>query len=130
MRQKTSLSETTPKDATLVDDSLRRLLREVLRAELEKLLTVLGGHKSAKLQFESRSPTLDYLTPIEAASIVQVRASTVRAWVARGELPGHYAGRHLRIRRNELIEYMRRDKTASMVQCDNERIHEILEEES
>jgi excisionase family DNA binding protein len=48
----------------------------------------------------------EYLTIAQAAEEVGVHEATVRKWIRNGELKGHRAGRHHRIRRTELEAFM------------------------
>lgn len=51
-------------------------------------------------------PAKTYLTTTEAAEFAGVAAKTVRAWVHRGGLRPHWAGRLLRIRLDELMDFL------------------------
>ena len=89
----------------MLDDELRRIIREevraVLRAELPDLLR--GLMRPANVPGSAQ-----YLTTISAAQLVGVRPETIRDWVASGALPRHGVGRVLRVRRDELEAFMAR----------------------
>lgn len=113
-----------------LEDNLRRILQEVVCAELQETLApLLAQFDNAEGRGHGPTGKQVFLMPEEAAAFARVQPTTVRAWVSRGELPGHYAGRHLRIRRDELVEYMRRGRKASAAHHDSQRINEILGEE-
>lgn len=86
----------TPTDAALA--GLRVLIAELVDEALAK-----------------RGPANDeYMSPEQAAEVAKVAPATVRRWVREGKLPGHHAGRRVRVRRAELEEMLRdgpRDRT-------------------
>jgi excisionase family DNA binding protein len=49
--------------------------------------------------------TTDYLTPDEAAAILEIRPVSVRALLQRGVLPGQKVGRDWFINRSDLEQY-------------------------
>jgi len=105
---------------------LETFLRRVISEELVKLRRALVSDIAIR---NLRAPTeLEYLTAVEAAALVKVQAATVRSWVDRGELAGHYAGRLLRIRADELEQFMSRKAEKLCKQDADARIREILGE--
>ncbi len=65
--------------------SLRALVIEVVREELQ------------------HAPSRDrYLATNDAAALASVAEGTIRRWVREGRLPGHRAGRVLRVRASDL----------------------------
>jgi excisionase family DNA binding protein len=98
----------------LVSDRIKTDLREVVREELSVLL-------------RGDAPKTDkFMTAEEAAEVAAVDPATVRRWVNRGELPGHYAGRLLRVRLDELRAYLSRDRSTGEPVDVDRRVAEIL----
>jgi excisionase family DNA binding protein len=50
-----------------------------------------------------------FMTVAAAAKYAGVHPSTIRAWIKDGRLPRHLAGRHLRIRRDEIDRLLSED---------------------
>lgn len=71
--------------------ALRAEIRSIIREELARLAT-----------------PEEYLSIRGAADLAGVVPATVRRWVREGKLARHGAGRHLRVRRAELEEFLRR----------------------
>lgn len=89
---------------SMVEHALRELVRDAVRQALEEQLpAVLSKVAPATVA----APASDYLTPDEAGALARVKPETVREWVRQGRLPGHHAGRSLRVRRDELEGFMR-----------------------
>jgi excisionase family DNA binding protein len=100
--------------AGLASDRLRTDLREIIREEL----AVLIGE---------RAPQADRLMSAdEAAKVAGVASATVRRWVYRGDLPGHYAGRLLRVRLDELRAFLSRDRSTGEPVDVDRRVAEIM----
>lgn len=79
----------TPADAALA--GLRALISELVEEALAK-----------------RQPANDeYMSPEQAAALAKVAPATVRRWVREGRLPGHHAGRRVRVKRAELESLLR-----------------------
>ena len=53
-------------------------------------------------------PDTEFLTVKDAASLAQVSAATVRAWVQSGHLPCLRTGRLWRIRRDQFLSFLER----------------------
>jgi excisionase family DNA binding protein len=99
---------------------LRNVVQEAVRDELAKVLPGL------LVQPTKSGAGAEYLTPVEAAEIVRVRPETVRTWVRGRDLPGHYAGRKLLIRRDELEAYLARGKEPTSREADEKRLDRLL----
>ncbi len=86
-----------------VEDTIRAAVREEVRAALRELLQpVLDARRP-----EPSGPP--YLTVKQAAEFAGgVRPETVRAWIKSGELPRHGKGRVLRVRREQLEDFLAR----------------------
>ena len=69
--------------------TLRSVVREVVREEMAALA-------------ETRPEPDAYLSTAAAASIAGVAEGTIRRWVREGWIPGHRAGRVLRVRTSDL----------------------------
>ena len=88
----------SPTDAALA--SLRALIAQLVEEALAQRAAVAAND--------------EYLSPEQAASVARVSPATVRRWVREGKLPGHHAGRRVRVKRSELESLMRegpRDRT-------------------
>jgi excisionase family DNA binding protein len=53
------------------------------------------------------SPDATYLTVAQAAQLANVAEATIRAWLKRGSLPQHRAGRVFRVKRAELEAFLK-----------------------
>ena len=107
-----------------LDELLRSVVQRAVRDELASVLPALLEQGTAP----KGGAGVEYLTPQEAAEMVRVRAETVRTWVRGGDLPGHYAGRKLLIRRDELEAYLARGKEPTSREVDEERLGSLLSE--
>jgi excisionase family DNA binding protein len=103
-----------------LDGLLRNVVQEAVRDELAKVLPGL------LVQPTKGGAGVEYLTPAEAAEMVRVRPETVRTWVRGGDLRGHYAGRKLLIRRDELEAYLARGKEPTSREADEKRLDSLL----
>ena len=110
-----------------LEAELRNLLVEVIRQEVPSIvreelrrLANLPAHPAAG------TPVSEYLTAEDAGEIAGVRAATVRRWVHRGELPGHYSGRLLRVRLDELRAYLARDRGTGEALDMESRVSDVL----
>ncbi len=65
-------------------DLVRAIVREVLAEE------------------RAQQTSAEYLSTTSAARLADVAVGTIRRWVAEGRLTPHRAGRHVRVRRDEL----------------------------
>ena len=112
----------SPLDAYF-SEMIRRILREELKA-------VLRYERPARKEREVPAASKErpeYLKVDEAAEIAAVRPSTVRGWVDRRLLPGHHAGRLVRIRADELHAFLSRAREPRDVDVDiDERASDIL----
>jgi excisionase family DNA binding protein len=77
-------------------DEIKAALREVLREELPRALSLL----------QPRSNEDGYLSVQKAATLAEVHPDTIRAWVKDGRLVAHRAGCGLRIRRDDLRRFL------------------------
>ena len=101
-----------------IEAALRVLLRDVVRDEVraairEELAATLAATAGGA------ASTSEFLTTEEAATVARVEPATVREWVRRGDLRRHQAGRELRVRRDELEEFLangRRSETEHTVE--------------
>jgi excisionase family DNA binding protein len=110
---------------TSVEHALREFLREIVRDELAQIVEALRRLESALSA--SNSTPLEYLGAEEAADIAGVTPDTVRAWVRRGDLPRHRAGRLVRIRRDELEAFLGRRSNGNDSGDDmTARVHSIV----
>ena len=89
------------------ESQLLDLVREALQEELEKFQAKLIADIN-RCGHSQPTALPRYLAPEQAAGIAGVRSETVRTWIRKGELPGHQAGRLLRIRLDELEAYLSR----------------------
>ncbi|MCU0293356.1 MAG: helix-turn-helix domain-containing protein [Thermoanaerobaculaceae bacterium] len=111
----------------LLEAALRALLVKVIRQELPAILREeLQRHAYPEARPAATAPVNEYLTADEAGKVAGVRAATVRRWVYRGELPGHYSGRLLRVRRDELKAYLARDRGTSEPVDMDRRVTQLL----
>ena len=85
---------------TSLDEGLRALVAELVRAEVDKRVA------------ELRQPA-EFLSPQAAGQLAGVADGTVRRWIREGRLAGHRAGRVLRVRRADLERLLRDGGDAS-----------------
>jgi excisionase family DNA binding protein len=83
-----------------IENHIRDVVKEVVRDELRVAL------RESLATFAVNDNQSEYLTIAQAAEQVGVHEGTVRKWIRNGELKGHRAGRHHRIRRAELEAFM------------------------
>jgi excisionase family DNA binding protein len=91
-----------------VRDVVREVVREEVRLVLREEIAGMRGQTAA-------SGACEYLAVSEAAEVAGVHEATIRAWIAQGQLPGHRAGRHHRVRRDELQRFMSSEKERSTI---------------
>lgn len=84
--------------ATAFQEVIREVVREVFRQELPLLIKDAAAGRGS----------MQYLAAGEAAKVADVAADTIRTWVRKGMLKGYYAGRVLRVRRDELEAFLAR----------------------
>jgi excisionase family DNA binding protein len=77
----------------LIEDTLRRVIREELAAALTS---------PSDLPLVASSPQSAYLTVSEAAHVAALHDNTIRNWIKDGSLRTLRAGRVYRIRREDL----------------------------
>ena len=87
----------------LTADEGRRLVRDLVRAELEA----------------ARAPA-EFLSVQRAAEVADVAAGTIRRWIREGRIEGHRAGRVLRVKRADL---------EALLAAGGARRHELTPEE-
>jgi excisionase family DNA binding protein len=74
---------------------LESTIRELVRDELRKLAS---------------PPADEYMSTHDAAKLADVARGTIRRWVKSGKLPGHWAGRLVRVKRADLERLLRDGK--------------------
>src|SRR5262245_21117176 len=90
-----------------LDTSLRNVIRDVVKDEVRAVVREeLRAVRPALV--DPIAAEAEYLTIDRAAEMAGVRPPTVRSWVERGDLPGHRAGRLLRVKSQELQAFMAR----------------------
>lgn len=81
------------------EDILRATLvpavREAVRLEVREALAAMQPASAG-----------DYLSVKEAATLAGVSPDSIRSWIQTGKLPRHNAGRVLRVRRDELEQFL------------------------
>ena len=86
---------------TAIDAALRELVceavREVVRAEVLPRLQAMP---------QGRGDPSRYLNTDQAAEVAGVKPDTIRDWLKSGRLAGHHAGRHLRVRLDQLEAFL------------------------
>jgi excisionase family DNA binding protein len=102
---------------------LGELLRRAVRDELARALPAIAQREAS-----GGEAAAEYLTAAEAGDLARVREETVRRWVRGGDLPGHYAGRKLLVRRDELERYLARGKEPTRREADEERLGTLVRE--
>lgn len=81
-----------------VDEAIRAVVRDAITREMRQ--TVKATSQSTLVT------SAEYVSADRAAEIAGVRSATVRQWVSGGKLPGHRAGRLLRIRTDDLHRFL------------------------
>jgi excisionase family DNA binding protein len=81
-----------------VDEAIRAVVRDAITREMRQ--TVKPTSQSTLVT------SAEYVSADRAAEIAGVRSATVRQWVSGGKLPGHRAGRLLRIRTDDLHRFL------------------------
>lgn len=84
-----------------IEGQIRDVVKEVVRDELRSAL-----RESVTALAKPEHDMSDYLRIADAAKLVGVHETTIRTWIRKGELRGHRAGRHYRVRRSELDAFM------------------------
>ena len=74
------------------------VLREIIRDEVRAAIRQELGKKPA-------APG-EFVSAAEAAQIASVRPQTIRVWIKTAKLRGYNAGRVLRVRRQELEDFL------------------------
>lgn len=94
----------------IVEGAMREVVRAETRDIRDMLLSLLAFVRQARPTDDSA--VSQYLSASEAGRIAGVTGQTVQRWVRRGVLPGYYAGRVLRVRRDELERFLARPTDA------------------
>ncbi len=82
----------------VLDDVLRERVPELVRAVIREELAVRAiGVAEPRARADA-----EYMSTAAAAKHASVRPETVREWITKGALTRYSAGRHIRIRREEL----------------------------
>jgi excisionase family DNA binding protein len=82
-----------------VDDAIRAAVHEAITDEVRQAIKPAAPAMAIAIAPE-------YLSAERAAEVAGVRAATIREWISRGRLPGHRAGRLLRVRMDELQRFL------------------------
>jgi excisionase family DNA binding protein len=82
-----------------IDIALRELVREVVREEIRAALRELPATPRA-------AQAEEFLSVLDAAAILGVHPSTLRGWISSGRVKSFKAGRHHRLRRDDLQAFM------------------------
>lgn len=90
---------------SLLDAAMRDLVREAVRDVVREEIVPLMARGRDRLDPQPR-----FLTVQQAANIAAVKPDTVRHWIKGGRLPEHRAGRHLRVRLDQLEAFMATDR--------------------
>ncbi len=91
-----------------LEAALRRLVRDSVREVVREELSAVLGHDLSTPRPEpqvERAP--QFMDAKAAGEVLGVTDKTIREWVRAGRLPGHWAGRLLRIERSELDQFMK-----------------------
>jgi len=83
-----------------IDDAIRAVVRDAVTDQLRHSI------KPAERSAPNASVSPEYLSADEAGRVAGVRAATIREWIGQTKLPGHRAGRLLRVRRDELQRFL------------------------
>ncbi len=100
-----------------LDDALRGAIRAELNTLFEEKIRPLLEAPSPKTA-PARIDAPLYVSPAEAAKMVGVTAGTVQAWVRTKQLRGYKAGRLLRIKVEDLHEFMNRSVAGEVIDLD------------
>ena len=74
-------------------DQLTDLIADMVKAEVAR-------------QLAARDSVDEYLSVRSAADLADVAPGTVRRWIREGRIQRHGAGRHLRVRRADLLAFL------------------------
>jgi excisionase family DNA binding protein len=83
-----------------LDVALRAMIIEVVRDVVKEEI----GRAVAKTSSD------EYLSPAEAARIASVAPGTIRRWMREGRIATHRAGRSVRVRRTDLVVFLRAER--------------------
>ncbi|HEY2746602.1 MAG TPA: helix-turn-helix domain-containing protein [Polyangia bacterium] len=99
-----------PRTSSSVDvairDAVREAIRDVVREELRSAIRDELARAPVALSDRGVGDGDAYLSVGEAANIANVHEATIRSWITKGQLRGHRAGRHRRVKRSELEQFM------------------------
>lgn len=56
------------------------------------------------------APPSPIMTPVEVAEMLRLRESTVREYARRGVLPSFKLGRHIRFNRQDIVDFIDRQR--------------------
>lgn len=84
--------------------AVREVLPEVIRAEVMPILNELRDVLSSSPAANSNGS--EYVSTRRAAEIASVQPATIRRWIADGQLKECRAGRHIRVRLDDLRRCM------------------------
>lgn len=77
-----------------LEAALRPVIAEIVRDELAKAVAEISRPD-------------EYLSPSAAATVASVAPGTIRRWIRDGKIDAHHAGRSVRVRRKDLLAFMR-----------------------
>jgi excisionase family DNA binding protein len=101
-----SFSNQSENGLTDQNELITRIAREMGRTIAEEISKTL-------LRNSNEKQLTQYLSPSQAAEILNVAEKTIRALIRNGELKSYRVGRLLRIRSDDLEQYVSGEKAAS-----------------
>jgi excisionase family DNA binding protein len=100
-----------------LDDALRTAIRAELNTLFdEKIRPLLEARSTNTTPVRNDAPL--YVSPAQAAKMVAVTAGTIQAWVRTKQLRGYKAGRLLRIKVEDLHEFMKSATVGEVIDLD------------
>lgn len=81
-----------------------------------QLLALLRGlvAREVRAVIAASAPADDYLSTQDAAKLASVADGTIRRWIRERRLEPHRAGRHMRVRRADLVRLMKAPRPKSI----------------
>jgi len=89
-----------------LDDSIRSIVREVVREEIRAALDE-RGRLGARNANQRSAADASYVSIARAAQLAAVAPGTLRRWLKEGRIPTHRAGRVYRIAMADLETFLR-----------------------
>ena len=87
------------------EDALVQLIGDAVKQAVQDALVPIARASTVAVEQVS---TDEYLAVRTAAAIAKVHEATIRDWISRGSLRAYRAGRHVRLKRSDLDEYLAR----------------------